>query len=62
MIVFVQHESLIDEDRQRVRRGWLIRDWGDALVGVYHTQSQLLTVRSAEDDGWREVYLPTARE
>ncbi len=62
MIVFVQDESLFDRDRQRVRSGWLISDWGDDLVGVYLTQSQLLTVRSAEDEGWREIYLPTARE
>ena len=61
VIVFVRTESVPDRDRWRSERGLLSRSWSQGFVGVYHTRSQLLTVRTVTDDGWRDVYLPTAR-
>ena len=62
VIVFVRNELVPDRDRWRSESGWLIRRWSPGFVGVYHTRSQMLTVRTVADDGWREVYLPTSRE
>ena len=60
-IFFFRDESVLRRDRWPANQGKLIESWGSALVGAYHTHSQLLTVRSTADDEWREMRLPTTR-
>ncbi len=61
-IFFFRDESVLRRDRWPTDQGKLIESWGSAFVGVYHTHTQLLTVRSTTDDEWREIHLPTTRE
>ena len=60
-IFFFRDESVLHRNRWPADQGRLIDSWGGALVGAYHTQSQYLSVRTETDEGWREIYLPTAR-
>lgn len=61
-IFFFRDESVLRRDRQPADQGRLIESWGKAFVGAYHTHTGLLTVRSAADDKWREIHLPTTGE
>jgi hypothetical protein len=61
-IFFFRDESILRRDSWPANQERLIESWGDALVGAYHTHTQLLTVRSENSDSWREMRLTTARE
>ena len=60
-IFFFRDESVLHRNSWPADQGRLIESWGSAFVGAYHTHTQLLTVRSAADDEWRELHLPTTR-
>jgi len=61
-IFFFRDESVLHRDRWPADHGRLIESWGTAVVGTYHTRSQLLTVRSTDKDEWREINMPTERK
>ena len=60
-IYFFSDESVLHRDRRPAEQGRLIESWGRAFVGVYRTESEVLTVRSIASAEWREIHLPTAR-
>ena len=57
-IFFLSDRSVLDRDRQYQDMGKRIESWGDVFVGAYHTNSNLLTVRSASESRWRNIYIP----
>lgn len=61
-IFFFGDESVLDRDRWPADQGRLIESWGNALVGAYHTETQVLAFRSTTNAEWRNLYLPTARQ
>ncbi|HGY4246814.1 TPA: hypothetical protein ACNVA0_005621 [Citrobacter freundii] len=50
--------SVLKQERWPADQERLIASWGDALLGSYHTESGLLSVRSIGTDKWRNIYLP----
>ena len=60
-IFFFRDESVLLRDRWPADRGRLIESWGSAVVGVYHTRSQFLSVRSTTNGEWQTLHLPTTR-
>ena len=61
-IFFFRDESVLRRDRWPADQERLIESWGTAVVGAYHTRSELLTVQSIDKDEWREIFIPTARK
>lgn len=61
-IFFFGDESVLHRDRRPADQGRLIESWGKALVGAYHTEDQVLAVRSTTSEEWRNLYLPTTRQ
>lgn len=61
-IFFFRDESVLRREFWPADQGRLLKSWGIAFVGAYHTRTQLLAVRSTTNDGWRELHLPTARD
>jgi hypothetical protein len=57
-IFFFADRSVLKRERWPADQERLIESWGDALLGIYHTASGLLTVRSIGTDKWRNIYLP----
>ena len=57
-IFFFSDTSVLDRDWQYQNMEKRIESWGDVFVGAYHTNSNLLTVRSASEGGWRNIYIP----
>jgi hypothetical protein len=57
-IFFFDDESVLSRESWPADQERLIESWGDALLGTYHTASDLLTVRAAGTDKWRNIYLP----
>ena len=57
-LLFLSDPSVLDRDWQYQNMEKRLESWGDAFIGAYHTHSSLLTVRSASENEWRDVYLP----
>ncbi len=62
MILFFSDDSVAERGRWPTPPRRLLEEWGGSFVGVYHTNSQILTVRAVGEDEWLEVFLPTARD
>ena len=58
LIFFFRDESVLHRDLVPASHERRIESWGNALVGSYNTHSNLLTVRSASSDKWRNIHLP----
>ena len=56
-IIFLSDPSVLDRDWQYQNMEKRLESWGDALIGTYHTNSGLLTVRSSSNDEWQNVRL-----
>ena len=55
IIIFLSDPSVLDREWQYQNMEKRLESWGDVFVGSYHTNSGLLTVRSASDNNWRNV-------
>ena len=56
-IIFLSDPSVLDRDWQYQNMEKRLESWGDAFVGMYHTNSGLLMYRSSSDGKWRNIEL-----
>ncbi len=56
-IVFLSDPTVLERDRQYQDMEKRLASWGDAFVGMYHTNSGHLMYRSSVDGEWRNVFL-----
>ena len=58
IILFFSDSSILCCHREYQNMEKWIERWGDVFVGAYHTNSNLLTLRSASESVWRNIYIP----
>lgn len=56
-IIFLSDPSVLDRDWQYQNIEKRLSSWGDAFVGMYHTNSGVLMYRSSSDGKWRNIEL-----
>ena len=56
-IIFLSDPYVLDRDWQYQNMEKRLVSWGDAFVGMYHTNSGLPMYRSSSDGKWRNIEL-----